>query len=62
MKVKLQQRSLTITEERLSETCKYRQWYGTFKDLKLVEVFKTIEQTLLGTKRFMQPIRNFESL
>jgi hypothetical protein len=29
-----------ITEERLSKTCaNYRQWYGTFKDLQLVEVF-----------------------
>jgi hypothetical protein len=38
-----------ITEERLSETCaKYRQWYGTFKDLQLVEVFKNnVEETTI---------------
>jgi len=30
-----------ITEEKLSKTCaNYRQRYGTFKDLQLVEVFK----------------------
>jgi hypothetical protein len=30
-----------ITEERLSKTCaKYRQRYGTFKDLQLIEIFK----------------------
>lgn len=30
-----------ITEQRLSKTCaKYRQRYGTFKDLQLVEIFK----------------------
>jgi hypothetical protein len=30
-----------ITLEKLSQTClKYRQWYGTFKDLQLVEIFK----------------------
>lgn len=36
-----------ITEERLSKICaKYRQRYGTFKDLQLVEVFKNnIDQT-----------------
>ncbi|OYX84235.1 MAG: hypothetical protein B7Y83_08850 [Flavobacteriales bacterium 32-34-25] len=29
-----------ITIEKLSKTCsKYRQWYGTFKDLQLAEVF-----------------------
>jgi len=29
-----------ITIEKLSETCtKFRQWYGTFKDLKLMEVY-----------------------
>ncbi|MFT5964185.1 MAG: hypothetical protein ACI9L6_000915 [Flavobacterium sp.] len=38
-----------ITEERLSETCaKYRQWYGTFRDLQLVEIFKNnVEQTTI---------------
>lgn len=36
-----------ITESRLSKTCaKYRQRYGTFKDLQLVEIFKNnIEKT-----------------
>ncbi|MDG2433585.1 hypothetical protein [Flavobacterium sp.] len=30
-----------ITLEKLSKTCgKYRQWYGTFQDLKLVEVYQ----------------------
>lgn len=30
-----------ITEQKLSKTCaKYRQRYGTFKDLQLVEIFK----------------------
>lgn len=30
-----------ITIEKLSETCtKFRQWYGTFKGLKLIEVYK----------------------
>lgn len=38
-----------ITEERLSKTCtNYRQWYGTFKDLQLVEIFKNnAEQTTI---------------
>ncbi|EIA07187.1 hypothetical protein [Flavobacterium frigoris] len=38
-----------ITEERLSKTCaKYRQRYGTFKDLQLVEIFKNnIERTTI---------------
>jgi hypothetical protein len=36
-----------ITEDRLSKTCaNYRQWYGTFKDLELVEIFiNNIDQT-----------------
>jgi hypothetical protein len=36
-----------ITEDRLSKTCaNYRQWYGTFKDLKLVEIFiNNVDQT-----------------
>ena len=30
-----------ITIEKLSKTCtKYRQWYGTFKDLELAEVYQ----------------------
>ena len=30
-----------ITIEKLSKTCtKYRQWYGTFQDLKLAEVYQ----------------------
>jgi hypothetical protein len=30
-----------MTLEKLSKTCaKYRQWYGTFIDLKLVEVYQ----------------------
>ncbi|RVT75351.1 hypothetical protein EOD40_11345 [Flavobacterium sufflavum] len=36
-----------ITIEKLSKTCaKYRQWYGTFKDLELAEVYlNTNDQT-----------------
>ena len=36
-----------ITIEKLSKTCtKYRQWYGTFKDLELAEVYQnTSNQT-----------------
>jgi hypothetical protein len=36
-----------ITIEKLSKTCtKYRQWYGTFKDLQLAEVYQnTSNQT-----------------
>jgi len=36
-----------ITIEKLSKTCtKYRQWYGTFKDLQLAEVYQnTSDQT-----------------
>lgn len=36
-----------ITIEKLSKTCtKYRQWYGTFKDLELAEVYQnTKDQT-----------------
>jgi len=36
-----------ITEARLSKTCtKYRQRYGTFKDLQLIEIFKNnLEKT-----------------
>lgn len=36
-----------ITIEKLTKTCtKYRQWYGTFKDLQLAEVYhNTNEQT-----------------
>jgi len=31
-----------ITIEKLSKTCsKYRQWYGTFKDLQLAEVYQS---------------------
>ncbi|MEN9907528.1 MAG: hypothetical protein RLZZ540_669 [Bacteroidota bacterium] len=38
-----------ITIEKLSKTCfKYRQWYGTFKDLELAEVYKnTNDQTTI---------------
>lgn len=35
------------TIERLTETClKFRQWYGTFNDLKLEGVYKTNNETL----------------
>lgn len=34
-----------ITLEKLSKTCtKYRQWYGTFIDLKLVEIYSNAEE------------------
>jgi hypothetical protein len=38
-----------ITEERLSKICrKYRQWYGTFKDLQLVEILKnSVDKTTI---------------
>lgn len=38
-----------ITIEKLSKTCaKFRQWYGTFKDLELAEVYKnTGDQTTI---------------
>lgn len=38
-----------ITIEKLSKTCtKYRQWYGTFKDLELAEVYQnTKNQTTI---------------
>lgn len=38
-----------ITIEKLSKTCtKYRQWYGTFKDLELAEVYRnTNDQTTI---------------
>lgn len=38
-----------ITLEKLSKTCtKYRQWYGTFKDLELAEVYRnTNDQTTI---------------
>ena len=38
-----------ITIEKLSKTCtKYRQWYGTFKDLELAEVYQnTKDQTTI---------------
>lgn len=38
-----------ITIEKLSKTCtKYRQWYGTFKDLELAEVYQnTKDQTIV---------------
>jgi uncharacterized protein YcfL len=37
------------TEERLTKTCtKFRQFYGTFKDLQLVEIYKNnIDKTLI---------------
>ena len=37
------------TEERLTKTCtKFRQYYGTFKDLQLVEIYKNnIDKTLI---------------
>lgn len=38
-----------ITIEKLSKTCtKFRQWYGTFKDLQLAEVYQsTNDQTIV---------------
>lgn len=38
-----------ITIEKLSKTCaKFRQWYGTFKDLQLAEVYQnTNDQTVV---------------
>lgn len=37
------------TEERLTKTCtKFRQYYGTFKDLQLIEIYKNnIDKTLI---------------
>ena len=37
------------TEERLTKTCtKFRQYYGTFKDLQLVEIYKNnIDKTII---------------
>jgi hypothetical protein len=37
------------TEERLTKTCtKFRQYYGTFKDLQLVEIYKNnIDKTVI---------------
>ena len=33
-----------ITIEKLSKTCtKFRQWYGTFKDLQLAEVYQNTD-------------------
>ncbi len=33
-----------ITLEKLSKTCtKYRQWYGTFIDLKLIEIYENVD-------------------
>tara|TARA_R110000868_G_scaffold108031_4_gene295169 strand:+ start:5252 stop:5731 length:480 start_codon:yes stop_codon:yes gene_type:complete len=35
-----------ITLEKLSKTCtKYRQWYGDFKDLQLMEIYKDINKS-----------------
>lgn len=37
-----------ITLEKLSKTCtKYRQWYGTFKDLQLIEIYKDADKNTL---------------
>ena len=37
-----------ITLEKLSKTCaKYRQWYGTFNDLQLIEIYNDIERNTL---------------
>lgn len=34
-----------ITEAKLSKTCaKFRQWYGPFQDLKLMEIYKNNEE------------------
>jgi hypothetical protein len=44
-----------ITEENLSKTCtNFRQWYGTFKDLKLMEVYNynDLEITVFRFKAF----------
>lgn len=35
-----------ITLEKLSKTCtKYRQWYGDFKDLQLMEIYKDVNKS-----------------
>lgn len=37
-----------ITLEKLSKTCaKYRQWYGDFKDLQLMEIYKDINKSII---------------
>jgi hypothetical protein len=44
------------TEERLTKPVRFRQYYGTFKDLELVEVYKNNydKTTILDTKRCIQ--------
>lgn len=53
-----------ITEEKLSKTCaKYRQRYGTFKGLQLVEAFKNnIERTTVFRYKalYTKPVANKE--
>ena len=37
-----------ITLDKLSKTCtNYRQWYGTFKDLQLMEIYKDVDKNSL---------------
>lgn len=53
-----------ITIEKLSKTCaKYRQWYGTFKDLQLAEVYQnSSDQTTVYRFKalYSKPVANKE--